>query len=187
MYTHTHTRSNDPCTDFRAMGRLALHCLTYFAAKYNPHVREIVRDGTPKRDFPYGAVGINICAALVDMLGMGKHGRQSPKIDKKPPSSGGKSAHTGGKNSSSGGKNANEEGGSPLFEFLCRVSPHGGRVEDEGWGFCAFEETFCFAYELLDALWVQDPPENILFFNKVRMRMCMFVCVCFFICVCRYV
>eukprot|EP00961_Rhodomonas_salina_P204976 2767173-Rhodomonas_salina.1 len=30
----------------------------------------------------------------------------------------------------------------------------------------ALEETFCAAYEMLDNMWVHEPPANILFFNE---------------------
>ena len=44
----------------------------------------------------------------------------------------------------------------------------------------AFEETFCTAYEMLDDMWVEDPPTNILFFNTLLTRCTgnvMFACL----------
>eukprot|EP00961_Rhodomonas_salina_P272942 3688133-Rhodomonas_salina.1 len=67
-------QSNDPCTDFRAMGLLGLHCLLYLASHYPERARSIIRDGAPKRDYPYGSVGINVVATLVEMLGLGRNG-----------------------------------------------------------------------------------------------------------------
>jgi hypothetical protein len=60
-------QSNDPCTDFRAMGLLGLHCLCYHSTKYPSRVRTIVHAGKPNRDFPYAAVGINLVASLVQV------------------------------------------------------------------------------------------------------------------------
>lgn len=144
---------------------LGLHCLTYFATRQNAHARVIIRDGMPKRDYPYGAVGINICATLVDMLGFGKHGRNKLNQPMQPTSGKKQQAKPGDKLKANDSRKGHTE--EPLFEFLCRISPHGGRVEDDGWGGFAFEEIFCLAYELLDAMWLQDPPANILFFNQV--------------------
>ena len=178
-------QSNDPCTDFRAMGLLGLHCLHYHATKYPPRVRSIVHAGKPHRDFPYAAVGINLVAALVQMLKLGQAGGQT------------------------------DVEGTALFEFFCKMpidecvegadtsmatlvpatltttptatptatltATHtapstlvpsynvcgGGGVNVSKEKAFAFEETFCAVYEMLDDMWIEDPPANILFFNTL--------------------
>ena len=147
-------QSNDPCTDFRAMGLLSLHCLWYHSTNYPSRVRTIVHMGKPARDFPYAAVGINLVASLVQMLRLGQPGGHA------------------------------DVEGTALFEFFCKM-PNDGNVESDSSTdahgakgahkshaehLCAFEETFCAAYEMLDDMWMEDPPANILFFNTLLER-----------------
>ena len=164
-------QSNDPCTDFRAMGLLGLHCLWYHATKYPLRVRTIIHAGKPARDFPYGAVGINLVAALVQML---KLGQTNPKGDVKT-----------------------DVEATPLFAFFCKMphkenAGHSSEIEQASeledimimskeHPF-AFEETFCTAYEMLDDMWVEDPPTNILFFNTLLTRCTGNVMCCMFVC-----
>ena len=150
-------QSNDPCTDFRAMGLLGLHCLWYHSTNYSSRVRTIVHAGKPARDFPYAAVGINLVASLVQMLRLGQAGGHA------------------------------DVEGTALFEFFCKMprdeyvesdsstDTHGAKVAQKSPHAAkehryAFEETFCAAYEMLDDMWVEDPPANILFFNTLLER-----------------
>ena len=150
-------QSNDPCTDFRAMGLLGLHCLWYHSTNYPSRVRTIVHAGKPARDFPYAAVGINLVASLVQMLRLGQSGGH---VDVE---------------------------GTALFEFFCKMpsdeyvesdsstDAHGAKVAHKSSHAAkehhfAFEETFCATYEMLDDMWVEDPPANILFFNTLLER-----------------
>ncbi len=153
-------QSNDPCTDFRAMGVLGLQCLCYHSTNYRSRVRTIVHAGKPARDFPYAAVGINLVAALVQMLRLGQPGGHA------------------------------DVEGTALFEFFCKMPSdeyvesdssthaHGAKgarkssreAKEHSYHTYAFEETFCAAYEMLDDMWVEDPPANILFFNTLLDR-----------------
>ena len=162
-------QSNDPCTDFRAMGLLGLHCLCYHGSRYPDRVRTIVHAGRPARDFPYAAVGINLVAALVQMLKLGQQTLQP---------------------SAASGRRSQFEN-TALFDFLCKM-PNDENIcaEASARADClgaasapvpglgahdtltrehpyAFEETFCAAFEMLDDMWVEDPPANILFFNTL--------------------
>ena len=51
--------------------------------------------------------------------------------------------------------NANDSFGAPNIPSIVKPHPY------------AFEETFCATYEMLDDMWLEDPPANILFFNTL--------------------
>lgn len=62
-------QGDDPSTDFRGMGLLGLHQLTYFATSYPTQAREILNSSNhPRRYYPFAATGINITSFIFELL-----------------------------------------------------------------------------------------------------------------------
>jgi len=62
-------QGNDPSTDLRGMGMLALHQLVYFAQHDTSKARQILMQSTDEqRYFPFSATGVNVTAFCCELL-----------------------------------------------------------------------------------------------------------------------
>eukprot|EP01094_Clydonella_sp_ATCC50884_P003111 TRINITY_DN1239_c0_g2_i2.p1 TRINITY_DN1239_c0_g2~~TRINITY_DN1239_c0_g2_i2.p1 ORF type:complete len:763 (+),score=221.94 TRINITY_DN1239_c0_g2_i2:184-2472(+) len=70
-------QGTDPATDFRGMGLLGLHQLTFFARRYPDVFRTIVKEQRSRDDtmYPVAVVGISITNLLYQSLGVGEKER----------------------------------------------------------------------------------------------------------------
>ena len=62
-------QSDDPTTDFRGMGLLALRCLVYVAETFPERLTPLVA-AVPFREYPLAATSIGVVAMLADLLGI---------------------------------------------------------------------------------------------------------------------
>ncbi|GBF88203.1 hypothetical protein Rsub_00915 [Raphidocelis subcapitata] len=124
----------DPATDFRAAGLLGLDNLLYMGRLRPRLFRDLqskARGARSSWEYPFGAAGMNVTWALVDLLRLQPSGGA---VVVGSGAGGGGGARGGGPASTAAGRG-----------FLGLLSAHDA----------AFEELYCCAYELLDAVWLE--------------------------------
>lgn len=86
-------QGEDPLTDFRAGGVLALENIVFFAEKYPVTVRRMIEnremkmsdDGTFMRNYPWSAAGVNITHAAMELFGIAVGPQKKPtKLKSRP-------------------------------------------------------------------------------------------------------
>lgn len=135
-------QGDDPSTDFRGMGLLGLHQLTYFASCYPTQAHEILRSSNhPRRYYPFAATGINITNFVWELLN--EFHLQAKLFEVLE------------NNRLNYAVEWNEDGSNAETNQLISI------------GVTSIHDIYCEVYIEFNRVWVEKDPQDIMEFNKI--------------------
>ncbi|KAA0186142.1 hypothetical protein HAZT_HAZT004336 [Hyalella azteca] len=133
-------QGEDPCTDFRGMGLLALENLLYFAVTHESAARHVLsRSCHPRYGYSFGIVGINLTHLALTLLKDGalKHHFYNVAVKE-------------------------------MKEAALSASSTSGTAGVQLPSLRHFHQVYCYIFFEFDSLWRNEKPRDIMEFNRVR-------------------